>query len=555
MTTDARDQDERACGRIPFEAMIEVGGSLGPSFEAQAIDVSGEGMQLRTAYLPEIGQPIACRFDAGTAGNVLANGEVVWKKEQGRGGEFGIRFMDLDPNSAAALDRIVKLGGKVPMDASGGPRVRLHLEGLGSPIRGRVCGATAKDVTVGSELAFLQVGKGLELEDAESGNRRPAHIDRVEVEVDPASHIPRLVIGLSYDDVPAVPVDVAPNEAACAAAAAQTPSDGASEAATEGAGAPPEPARQEPQPTPANQEPQMKSAFARGAAQVGPAIEGLAKRAKVAFALLAARHFGPKADAADGPGPRRTTSPPPGGALHADGRKVVRAQDALEPLPAKALVLRKKHVLAGAGAGVGIALVLGWMLLHKPAHPAAPPAPPVAAAEPAPADSAATALAVAPPVAPPAAVAPVDIAPPPAATAEHRKPARATPFGNLAVTHGNVLRLKMDGPIEKINGAMQPTGFLVNIPGHRSLEAAGPLAARDARIASMKVSNDASGAALEMAFKDGVPPFLVRSRGDELQIVLASPGKLSEKTATKPQIKAAQPVARKKAGSGHPAKH
>lgn len=551
MTTDARDQDERACGRIPFEAMIEVGGSLGPSFEAQAIDVSGEGMQLRTAYLPEIGQPIACRFDAGTAGNVLANGEVVWKHEQGRGGEFGIRFMDLDPTSAAALDRIVKLGGKMPMDASGGPRVRLHLEGLGSPIRGRVREATAKDITVGSDLAFLQVGRGLELEDADSGKRRPAHIDRVEVEVDPESRIPRLVIGLSYDDMPSVPVavDVAPNEVAPAAVALNAPSDGTGEAAV----APPGPAIEPPAPKAADEEPHLKSAFARGAAQVGPALEGFAKRAKVAFALLAARHFGPKADAADGAGPRRTTSPPPGGALRADGRKVVRAQDMIAPLPAKKLVLRKKHVLAGAG--LGIALLLGWLLVHKPAQPPPAPVPPVASAEPAPVDSAATALAAAPPMAPPASAAPVDVAPPPATAVEHKKPARATPFGNLAVTHGNVLRLKMDGPIEKINGAMQPTGFLVSIPGHRSLEAAGPLAARDARIASMKVSNDGSGAALEMAFKDGVPPFLVRAKGDELQIVLASPGKLADKTATKPQIKAAQPVARKKAGGGHAAKH
>ena len=94
MSTD----DRRAPGatRIPFEALVEVGGALGPSFEAQAIDVSEEGMHLRTAYLPEIAQPLSCRFDAGAGGSVIASGEVVWKQEAGKGGEFGIRFTDLD---------------------------------------------------------------------------------------------------------------------------------------------------------------------------------------------------------------------------------------------------------------------------------------------------------------------------------------------------------------------------------------------------------------------------------------------------------------------------
>src|SRR6516162_10523424 len=63
MTTEG---DRRAQGaeRIPFDALVEVGGAKGQPFEAQAVNVSEEGMQLRTAYLPELGQPITCRFDA-----------------------------------------------------------------------------------------------------------------------------------------------------------------------------------------------------------------------------------------------------------------------------------------------------------------------------------------------------------------------------------------------------------------------------------------------------------------------------------------------------------
>src|SRR5512141_1525091 len=108
------NSDRRAQGatRIPFEALVEVSPSLGPSFEAQAVNVSDEGMHLRTAYLPEIGQPLLCRFDAGGSGEVNAQCEVVWREEGDSGGEFGMRFVDLDAQSADAIQRIVNVKEK-----------------------------------------------------------------------------------------------------------------------------------------------------------------------------------------------------------------------------------------------------------------------------------------------------------------------------------------------------------------------------------------------------------------------------------------------------------
>jgi len=82
---EAEERREALGRRIPFDGLVEVGGALGPAFEAQAVDVSRDGMHLRTAYLPEIGQPLTCRF--GAAGcEVLASGEVIWRHEEGRGG-------------------------------------------------------------------------------------------------------------------------------------------------------------------------------------------------------------------------------------------------------------------------------------------------------------------------------------------------------------------------------------------------------------------------------------------------------------------------------------
>src|SRR5258707_899238 len=173
--------DRRAPGatRIPFEALVEVSPSLGPSFEAHAVNVSDQGMQLRTAYLPEIGQPLFCRFDAGSSGEVNAQCEGVWREEGDRGGEFGMRFGDLDVHSADTLQRIVNVKERT-IQASGS-KVRLHIEGLGFPMKARVKDASRKELTVGNELGFLQVGKELELEDAATGEKRPARIDRVEV--------------------------------------------------------------------------------------------------------------------------------------------------------------------------------------------------------------------------------------------------------------------------------------------------------------------------------------------------------------------------------------
>jgi hypothetical protein len=521
-------RDERTVERIPFDASVEVGGSLGPSFEATAVNVSKDGMQLRTAYLPEIGQPVACRFDAGAAGSVLASGEVVWKQEQGeKGGEFGIKFTDLDGRSAEALERIVGLAGNVPMAQEAGSRVRLHIDGLGSPMRARIRDSKRSEVTVGSDLGFLQVGKMLELEDSDSGDKRPAHIDRVEVEIDPESRIPRLVVALRYDDVsPSVRIEISPpptviETAPPAAEAADDDEEPKPEKPAVAARA---------QDVPDFRASGPMSVISRGAAMAMPMIQGVAKRARTTLAMLAATRFSKKE--AD-PAPRRMTAPPPGGALHTSGRKVVRAKDALEDPPKMTFIKKIDKKRVAAGAAIGLAAVLAYVALHKPPQQAAPaPNPDTAqAAAPIPAGSGAAVNAGLPPLLPANAGAAVVNVPPPlpmAPLADAKHPGKVTPFGNPSVTHGNVLRLKMDGAIDRINGASEPTGFLVSIPGHKSVEAAGPLAARDGRIASIKVSNDSGGAELSVAFKDGVPQYQVRAKGDVLEIVLAPPGKVDD---------------------------
>lgn len=541
--------DERrapGASRLPFEALVEVGGALGPSFEAHAVNVSEEGMQIRTAYLPEQGQPLSCRFETGGGQGVLAMGEVVWTHAEDKGGEFGVRFTDMDPESIDALKRIcgVTRDG-APLAAATGAKVRLHIDGLDSPMRAKVKDSQNAGATVGMELGFLKVGRPLHVEDAQSGSKRPASIDRVEVQIDERSHVPQLVVKLRYADVPA--------EAVAAANAGKTdPTPHEAHEAHDAHDADELEAMQQ-------ASAQMKGALARGIARLGPTMARLASRAKTAVALLAAKRKARAAAAAGEATPRRTTAPPPGGGLHATGRRVVRG-DAVANMgdgeQKMDLTIKTKKRKIAVGAAVMAVAVVGAIAIKKSHRETPAPDAATAAATadtsttadvPAPATAPPpTALAATPPAPPPIEVAPTPMTMPQdtiGATASnddvdtskaHMKHGHVTPFGNGPVHHGNVLRLKMDGSIDSIEGAQQPTGFAVKIPGRKSLEAAGPLATRDSRIAAIKVSNDLAGAELMVAFKDGVPNYNVSAKGDTLVIALAPAGAL-EKTAKKDQ--------------------
>jgi hypothetical protein len=282
---------------------------------------------------------------------------------------------------------------------------------------------------------------------------------------------------------------------------------------------------------------------------VTPALEQLMKRAKTTVALLAAKGNGGAGDDVAVP-LRRKTSPPPQGGLHASGRKVVRdSLPASKEIPPEAVPSPwKSKRTAIAASAIGL-LAIGAFTIHKMAGPndgatadASTQVAPAAA-------PAAPTTAEAPQTPPPSVLQPVTpTAPQPGSAsfstsgasesasndvlddgtdARPRHRVHVAPFSNGPVSHGTVLHIKMDGAIEKIEGDAQPTGFTVVIPGRRSLEPAAPLAARDGRIASIRVTNDGSGAELTVAFKDGVPNYLVRAKGDVLEMVLAPTGSLS----------------------------
>ncbi len=234
-------EERRAAGisRVPVQALVELCGldpRVAPAFEAESINVSGRGLHVRTGFVPEIGTPLVCRFEE-RGREIIAEGVVAWASADAGGGEFGLMFTALDQNSVGVLR---ELTGLVPAEDSGddvdpappadepvpptrvagcppartapprnepGARVRLHIEGLGAPMKALVRTASRSRVKVGSTLEMLKVGRRLEIEDLERSARRAACVDAVEVMLDPQSGVPQLVVALHYEDV----ADVTPD--------------------------------------------------------------------------------------------------------------------------------------------------------------------------------------------------------------------------------------------------------------------------------------------------------------------------------------------------------
>jgi hypothetical protein len=119
-------------------------------------------------------------------------------------------------------------------------------------------------------------------------------------------------------------------------------------------------------------------------------------------------------------------------------------------------------------------------------------------------------------------------------------------YGQGKVRNPIVLRIKMDGPVEALNGASGAMGFTISLPGRRSLSASSELARKDKRIASLQVVNNAHGAEVTVQFKDGIPAYRAKAKGDKLEIALGTESrkKVASKSASE---KKKAPATKKKA--------
>jgi hypothetical protein len=584
----AEAKERRAAGspRFHFEALVSVGETAGGGFEAESVDVSPDGMRLRTAYLPEIGDKLVCRFD-GMGNEIVAEGEVAWRNEEAKGGEFGLRFGSLDQATADAMRAMCMTLGDRPGDEPSpeepsvprGSRVRLHIEGLGSPMKARVRESASREVEVGSNLEFLKVGRTLELEDVEKGQKREALIDNVKVDVDPATNVPQLVVTLRYDRASAAPAEGEKKKEKKRDSVAPATRRATSEKAEKSESAPKkkvtEAKAEEAEAKDAEGAESDGDANGFGAraanagravaSKVGPAIAGMSAKAKGSLSLvmeLVQRKKAERAEAKKASAPRRTTAPPPGGALTSDGRRLVRDESGADE-DEIVLPVRNNKRAAAIGGALGLFAVLALFGVtrmlggkgHAPAASAdARPALTAAADAPAAANAP-----NAPPGTPtanvpffgatPLSTTELAPAPAPSALASAAPAASGTPnaappgdgedepgegatgasglvkeWGSGSVSHPITLKIKMDGNVEKFSGASGAAGFTITVPGRRATSPSTDLARKDKRLASVNVVNTSKGAEITVQFKDGVPPYLAKAKGDKLEIAIGKEG-------------------------------
>lgn len=599
--TDVQERRDRGTQRVPVSTLVEVCGSAGGSsvFEAESLDVSARGMHLRTAYLPEADAPLVCRFE-NEGKEIVVEGKVAWRREGARGGEFGVQFTALDSRSVDALSGLCE--GPATQQAAPqahpvgapGARVRLHIDGLGSPMKARVKTGSERKVQVGSSLEFLKVGRELEIEDLEHGARRAAQIDSVSVLIDPSTQVPQLIVALRYAGIE----ETTPSPTITEVGTQQRKSrsmriDG--EAVTTDAARPAKVAPPKEKPESEDEdEPELRGRVATLAASA----EVQAKRAGETLAHAS----GALAAWVQGAGQRvwslrqkpqsvrRSTSPMPTASFE---KHKLRPQSGgpvestAEPR-GRARWSRRNLAIAGAGGAVAVtALVLAFSGPSAPPPGAtsatasdAPvnavvagasvpavltPAPggvvtahvplfgptPLTTTEPAPLGPApdseagrelAAAKQSSPRVADEswpeeeknAAASPSGTQSTPAEAARSVvKPEDVTPWGRGRMHEPTIYRLRLDGPAGALEGAVEPTGFTVTLPDRKVMEPAAAIAKRDERIARVRASNGNGGAQVSFRFKDGVPAYRVRLRRDYVEILISAPEKAAKSTAAK----------------------
>jgi hypothetical protein len=448
-------------------------------------------------------------------------------------------------------------------------------------MRARVRDDHTGEILVGSNLDFLKVGKTLEFEDVERGKKRPATVDRVEVEVDPASHIPQLVVTLRYENgqqgsavVRSASADKGPETQATRAArpASEAKAERLSQASTpqvSQAGA------AEASEAGASDETKTGASMA----DVGARVSVWGENAKTAVLTWVAKvkayraqhgEAGPEEHVEPEIKPRRVTSPPVEGGLQASGRTVTRGArenpveqeelSGIEETDEESSKRKKQRILIAAGAGLLALLLVVFAVKGKSPPPGAeasaagigvealPAAMATAQARPAISGDVVTAnvplfgttplsTTEAPPLpAPGAAGAQPPGAIPAAGAVAHQgddgeggegdeAKAGATQYGKGTVKKPRTIRIKMDAPITDLKGSTSGNSLTVLLPGRRNVEPAATLAKRDKRLSSVKAVPKDGGIEVSLTFKDGIPPFLAKANGKMLEIDLGENAK------------------------------
>jgi hypothetical protein len=462
-------------------------------------------------------------------------------------------------------------------------RVKLHIEGLASPMKARVRDSDPKTASVGSSLEFLKLGRPVQVEDVDAGDRREGIVDGVKVEVDPKTSIPQLVVSLRFDG--GMP-------AAAAAKSTKVAQDEAPDTVVAAREKPVEKPVEKAKPAPKVEVPvkatdseesefddaelglpknrgeQVKNAAKELSSKAKSTLDMVGQGASGFFARMreaVAEKRAARAKEAKANAPKRVTAPPPSGALTSAGRRVVRQdKDAEVDDPVVTPVKSKKPLFIGAG--VGLALLLGGGLYAangSSKKEAAAPKPaataeqkPQAALPPIPGAPAvadvplygATPLSTTEQVLPAEteATAPSPKASEPAESEEGEEKAELVKeFGQGSVKNAKLLKVRLDGPVAGFTAVENDDGFTLLVPKRKSTSTSSALVRKDKRLAAVDVVNRDDDAEITVKFKGEVPGYKVKVRGDRIEIALSSEAGASPKKVASKKPEAKKPTAKK----------
>lgn len=193
-TADRRDP---TAPRRPFTASIDLGNDK--AIQADAIDLSVGGMSVRSPLLPDLGEQLAFRFMLEDGKAIDGRAEVVWCHDEGsRSGAFGVKFLAMQGDARASLRRTLEpLPTRVQAAEN---KVRLHLDSMDAPFRAKLRERVPGAVVVGHDLSFLKLGGKVTVEGTK--DNEPGVISSVEVEIDPITRNPRLILTIDLDGGP-----------------------------------------------------------------------------------------------------------------------------------------------------------------------------------------------------------------------------------------------------------------------------------------------------------------------------------------------------------------
>jgi hypothetical protein len=596
--TETLDRRNPKISRVELATLVDIcarDANL-PPFQAQSGNISGRGMQVRTSCLPEIGAPLVCRFEHEQR-EVLVEGRVAWRSEGEDGGEFGIQFTAVDADSAEILRSLRPMSsvssafGSRPssrtrepeMDEDdellllkSGDRVRLHIDGLAAPMKACVHESSERRVRLGSNLEFLKMGRPVEIENVDGGERRSAKVDSVNVVLNPSTSVPELVVMLRYE-----------GDKGSSATGFAEDLDESSDAAQDDDFDEPRALGEATQALRAR----VADAFSKAQGALSWARGAAAKmsheaRHRVSAARERMSETSPQSQpAARRPlrvqtGRRSTPAARPSNIARAgisSKRPAPNSSGSLRPSSRTGTAAPRATSRKGWGFALGALSILGLLLLsafalkakdESSAAKSTPPAP--TATLPSPGAAAPLPNSTSPAPLPPSAVA---TAPAPArpnaegivaevplfgarpittseavskpnegeAALEKRAAAASVPdeqfktpemtpekealttWGRGQLNLPTVHRIRLDAAGAEIVGVAEPAGFAVVVPGRKAMETGRTIEKRDRRILRVKTSNTAEGARINFEFRGPVPPYRVRLKNDFIEFFVSAP--------------------------------